>query len=1209
MLNLEEDAILKQYLLGALTQESQQQQIEQRILSDGKYFTQLQLVKDELIDEYLDDRLTGEERKRFEDYFLITEGRQKELRLARSLRRYVAEEASDKAIVHTGNKQSLRNKRASKRTSFTSKSIKAAVSLLLIIGVGFGTWRVFFYQSQLSKGLVALASAYKDKRPLEARISGFGYAPLSTTRGADPKEIDYAARDRAERILLDAIHDEPSSASHHALGKLYLAERKLVEAIDQFEKSLKLDADNAQAHSDLGAALLEQAQADLSDESSGQKLVKLSQSFEHLNRALELNDSLLEALFNRALCYQSMMLLQQARDDWQKYLEKDPNSQWAVEARQHLKSIEVRQAATARDKEQILQDFLLAYQASDDERAWQIMSRSREAITGKLIFAQLAQRYVTQSVEGNMNAARMMRQALAYAGEIELRKSGDPYISELAHFYGLSPPQQLRVLAEAHQHLQKGFELCGKSKFSEAGEFFAKAKQLFDETHNTPEAIFAEHWVSYCYYQTAQAGQSLKISERLARDCEEKSYQWLLSLSFNLLGNAEADFNEYSKAVEYTQRSLLLSEQLSDTYGTQKNLVQLANEYRSLGNHHQSLFYLQRCLDFADKFWPGQRQMWRNYVGTAMSLYASGLYVSAAEFAKEALKLGLDTTKDPSQTYLPHIYLGLIYGKLNRHEEAFRHIRLGYDIGQALQDNPVGQGIMAYAALQRAHLQRQAGAFQDAKASYDESIRLYDGLQLAIESYNAHKGRLLCFIAQGDDVSAAQELNLVLDLFEKYRAKILGERNRDIFFDAEQDTYDVAIDFQYKRLNNGQKAFEYSETSRARSLLELLHGKSQPAIKNNAPQAILSSVSQPLNLAEIQEHTPKQVQIIQYAALEERLLIWVVSKSRFSTTEVSIPLAEFETRLHSYLKLISTGSPEKETKLRHEAENLYALLIGPVEHLLERDKLICIVPDKTLNHLPFASLISPASGKYLINDYPVVYAPSSNVFALSSKYGRGKTDAKVERLLSIGNPTFDQSSYPSLAKLPTAEREAKEIAGFYKSQLLLTGINVQKEIVMSEMKRSEIIHFASHYIVDEQNPMLSKLLLAKKDSESGRETVDDALQPLDMYQMRLPRTRLVVLSACRTGGEKYYGGEGMVGMSRTFLAAGVPLVMASQWEVNSGSTSELMINFHRYRKQQGLSTVDALRRAQVDMFSSPEMRYRHPYYWASFIVIGGFSSF
>jgi CHAT domain-containing protein len=83
----------------------------------------------------------------------------------------------------------------------------------------------------------------------------------------------------------------------------------------------------------------------------------------------------------------------------------------------------------------------------------------------------------------------------------------------------------------------------------------------------------------------------------------------------------------------------------------------------------------------------------------------------------------------------------------------------------------------------------------------------------------------------------------------------------------------------------------------------------------------------------------------------------------------------------------------------------------------------------------------------------------------------------------------------------------------------------------------------------------------------------------------------------------------MIGMSRIFIASGVPLVVASLWPVDSEATAELMIKFHQYRKQKGFTTIDALRQAQRDMLDSPEPRYRRPYYWAPFVVIGGSADF
>ena len=101
----------------------------------------------------------------------------------------------------------------------------------------------------------------------------------------------------------------------------------------------------------------------------------------------------------------------------------------------------------------------------------------------------------------------------------------------------------------------------------------------------------------------------------------------------------------------------------------------------------------------------------------------------------------------------------------------------------------------------------------------------------------------------------------------------------------------------------------------------------------------------------------------------------------------------------------------------------------------------------------------------------------------------------------------------------------------------------------------------------------------------------------------------MILSACETGIEKFYNGEGMIGAARAFLAADVPLVVASQWAVESSATAELMIKFHRYRKENHLPTIDALRQAQIDLLKDDTSRFRQPFYWAGFLPIGGYTTY
>jgi CHAT domain-containing protein len=138
--------------------------------------------------------------------------------------------------------------------------------------------------------------------------------------------------------------------------------------------------------------------------------------------------------------------------------------------------------------------------------------------------------------------------------------------------------------------------------------------------------------------------------------------------------------------------------------------------------------------------------------------------------------------------------------------------------------------------------------------------------------------------------------------------------------------------------------------------------------------------------------------------------------------------------------------------------------------------------------------------------------------------------------------------------------------------------------------------------------MLSLLPLAGERNPTSKAS-DGVLQAYEFYGMNLSRLRLVVLSACQTAGEQNFKGEGAVGLARPFQAAGIPLVVASLWPVESYSSKELMVMFHKYRKSVGLSTAQALRRAQLDMLKSASAELRNPYNWAAYTVIGGHSNF
>jgi CHAT domain-containing protein len=144
-----------------------------------------------------------------------------------------------------------------------------------------------------------------------------------------------------------------------------------------------------------------------------------------------------------------------------------------------------------------------------------------------------------------------------------------------------------------------------------------------------------------------------------------------------------------------------------------------------------------------------------------------------------------------------------------------------------------------------------------------------------------------------------------------------------------------------------------------------------------------------------------------------------------------------------------------------------------------------------------------------------------------------------------------------------------------------------------------IIHFATHGVLDSEHPELSGLVLSLYDKYGQPQ--DGFLRLNDIYNMELPAD-MVVLSACNTGLGKDVKGEGLIGLTRGFMYAGVPRVVASLWKVDDEATAELMKQFYRSMLREKKPPAEALREAQVALWR--QKRWRAPYFWAAFVLQG-----
>lgn len=1192
-----DDHKIKQYLLGQLTGE-EREEFERRLFAEEELFEQLQTAEEDLVDDYLTGDLNEAEVALFQKNFLVGSKRERELRIGKAWRNFAAVHAGERppTPVHAP---------VSKwRQFFFSFNLKTAASVGVILIVAFASYRIFFYQSDVDKGLLALDAAYRQARPLESRITQLSYAPFAGTRGGS-SGVNQDELDQADLTLRTLVRSKPTPAARHALGKFYLAGKEFDKAIDQFEQALKDDQNNAQIHADLGAALLEKgkleverAKTDNNEAESGKAAASFARSLEQLNTALKLDDNRLEALFNRALLYESMGLIPQAEDEWRKYIERDPNSKWTNDARLRLDEIEKQGQKTSLTKEQILQVFLKQIESGDEDAVSTTVSKYQNR-TGNVVVEQLIDGFLEAASHSQKEAADLALQRLSHIGDLQVRKTEDRYFSDVARFYRTLTSEQRELVVKAREWMKRGHEAWGKLDKNENRTIFENAKELFERARDYPEARVAEYWISFCYYRLHDQKQSRQILDPVELASETQKYLWLQARVLYLRSAIEFDENEHSHAVDFGRRAARIASRINDPVGLLNAESSLIEYYRYLGSYEESLGCIQRSVPLITVTTLDPIQGNRHYGFAALAFTSIGFPDAAMAHRREALRFGLKTGSDEikAQNYA---FLGMINGKLKDFDEAVKNVQLAIALAQARSN----QSLTAYSALQMGHIYRDAGDFDKAVVEYTRAIEIYKLDKFETHLFQAHKGRLFCYLQQQNDVLARDEISQLLDLMEKYRSQITDENYRNTFFDVEQSVFEAAIDFEFSRMKNPQQAFNYSNLARARSLLDLLNADKEVKARVQDADIKIAEVSKPVALEAIVKQLPEQTQLLQYSILADKLLMWVISRDGFQVRMQSISKKELNEKLLRFVNIVSRPPVDDETQELALAKDLYAVLIQPVAELLDKGKLLCIIPDATLSYLPFAALVSPQSNRYLFEEHRLMTAPSASVFLSCSENALQNSGPRVERVLSVGNPTFDRAAFTDFQNLPEAAREAEDVRAKYKSGDALTEAEPTRAAVKGEIERVDVIHLALHSSIDDEVPLRSKLLLAKTKTQS-----DSVVYAYEIYNLRLSRARLAILASCRSGAGPYYGGEGVSSLARAFIGAGVPLVVASLWPVESRSTARLMVSFHGYRTQERVTTVEALRSAQREMLRGSVKDFRRPYYWAGFSVTGGYATF
>lgn len=481
-------------------------------------------------------------------------------------------------------------------------------------------------------------------------------------------------------------------------------------------------------------------------------------------------------------------------------------------------------------------------------------------------------------------------------------------------------------------------------------------------------------------------------------------------------------------------------------------------------------------------------------------------------------------------------------------------------------------------ARQQAQLQRTRGRLLLAENRPEEALVLYRQLAEAPAAGDedfyrawALDGISKSQSALGHDAEAAQALDQAIDVFDRARSQFRSDEFKMGLFSDLQSVFERAIGL-HSRLGQPAQAFDISERSRSRALLDAVSGRVE------FDQTAVAT----LDAAALQAMLKPDEVVVAFHTLPDRLLAWVLSREgvREVGYPVALPRADLARLVDAYrdaLIRVSPNAPEVGGKIGQ-------LLLAPLG--LPAGKRLVIVPHGPLHYLPFQAL--RLDGQYLIERNPISIAPSISIAARLAQ----RTPTAAPQLLAFGNPTIN----PEVADpLPGAEKEVHELAQRFPGARLFFRDEASKENFASNAPASRLVHIAAHAMADTLDPLHSKVLLADKDGKP------DYLEAKDVLGMRLDNVAMIALSACESGLGRVENGDEVLGFTRSFLSAGTSTLLASLWPVSDAATEKLMTTLYT-DLAKGIEVQDAMRDAQRAVMADPATA--HPFYWAPFNLIG-----
>jgi len=750
--------------------------------------------------------------------------------------------------------------------------------------------------------------------------------------------------------------------------------------------------------------------------------------------------------------------------------------------------------------------------------------------------------------------------------------------------------------------------------------------------------------------------RALKIFET-----NTKKYQNQISSTYNNIGNIYRLNNEFENAIDYYNKSLDLKIEKNLSYTTLTNLgfcyqnignINKAEEYYLKAIHTIQNTYSDDNLWLALHYGNyAQFLAQQNRHEEALSYFQKALAINLKNFGE----------KNP-QTSESYNHIGQFYHQKRHYEQALHFYQKALlSIADQFNDTSYSANPTIEHVLSKTHLlevlKNKALALSElAKQKndpelYQQSIHTF---ARAIETSNKIRTGYLneqskLQLVQNTEEIIAKAIEASYQAFQldnqpqflQYAFRFIESGKSAVLLEAIKGNQALTIgnipdSLKQKENQIEKEIFNYEELIYEENKLENPNPKKMAywnknlfALKENYAALIalleqqypeyhnLKYNQEIVSLHFVQKKLAANEVLLEYSYSRDKLFCLLVSKEGTKLYETDVN-DEFKKNLDFLLGALSNNNFSNHTlndfnQFQESSFYLYQKLIAPFNKELNHKKLI-IVPDHKLAYLPFDILIEKITPSmrinysqqaYLIRKHPLSYSYSATL--LFEKEQQSKT---AKKRLSAFAPTYDnlenlthtafsirQQYREKLFPLKGIKEEAKNVTQIIGGDAYL-GFEASEETFKTVAPDYDILHLAMHTIIDDENPMYSKMAFTQKN-----DTLEDGLlNTYEIYSMKL-NCRMSVLSSCNSGSGKLQRGEGVISLARGFIYAGCPSIIMTLWTVEDKSGVDLMTSFYENLKT-GQNKTEALRQAKLDFLENADPLKAHPYFWAGYVVIG-----